>query len=167
MAYSLQNEETDAFRHRKGVKTIQNRLAKWFGIQSIKFKEAVMHTIRSNSMAENNQKNSSDIVVYQAKSSISDLWKKEDYWAIWLGFLILIIGLVLYLTRPPAGLKETIDKSNAVLKAEAARAPFKTIAWHKANDAKKKPKALSSAMGKKIKTFTNKPTGGARTLSSP
>ena len=31
-----------------------------------------------------------DIVVDVGKSSISDLWKKEDYWAIWLGFLALI-----------------------------------------------------------------------------
>lgn len=36
---------------------------------------------------------SSDIVIDQAKGSLSDLWKKEDYWAIWLGFILLIIGV--------------------------------------------------------------------------
>jgi hypothetical protein len=30
-----------------------------------------------------------DVVIDQARSQLSDLWKKEDYWAIWLGFIIL------------------------------------------------------------------------------
>ena len=35
---------------------------------------------------------SSAIVVDRAKSQWSDLWKKEDYWAIWIGFFILIVA---------------------------------------------------------------------------
>ena len=54
---------------------------------------------------------------------------------------------------------EKISKANATLKSESARAPFKTIAWYKAVDAKKKLKATGSSIGKKIKTFTNKPHG--------
>ena len=32
------------------------------------------------------EETSSAVVVDRGKSSWSDLWKKEDYWAIWLGF---------------------------------------------------------------------------------
>lgn len=33
------------------------------------------------------------IVVDRAKSQWSDLWKKEDYWAIWIGFFILAVAM--------------------------------------------------------------------------
>ena len=99
----------------------------------------------------------SEIVIDRGKGGISDLWKKEDYWAIWLGFALLILGIIIYFPRGPEGMQEKIDKANAVLQAEAARAPFKTIAWYKAMDAKKKLKATSSPIGKSIKKFTGKP----------
>ena len=89
----------------------------------------------------------------------ADLWKKEDYWAIWLGFAILILGLIIYLPLKPEGMNAKIDKANAVLKIESERAPFKTIEWYQAVDAKKKLKATGSSIGKSIKTFTNKPHG--------
>ena len=106
-------------------------------------------------MAEQN--NGSDIVRDRAKSSISDLWKKEDYWAIWLGFALLILGMIIYFPNPPAGTSEKIAKANATMQAESERAPFKTVAWYQAMDSKKKLKATSSPTGKKIKSFTAKP----------
>ena len=30
------------------------------------------------------------VVVDDGRARLSDLWKKEDYWAIWLGFVLLI-----------------------------------------------------------------------------
>ncbi len=108
---------------------------------------------------ERKQGSSSDVVTDKGVSKISDLWKKEDYWAIWLGIVILITGLAIFMPRGPEGMQATIEKSNAAMKTEAERAPFKTIAWHKANDAKGKLKASDSAAGKAIKTFTNKPHG--------
>lgn len=108
---------------------------------------------------ERKQGSSSDVVTDKGVSKISDLWKKEDYWAIWLGIVILVTGLAIFMPRGPEGMQATIEKSNATMKAEAARAPFKTIAWHKASDAKKKLKASDSAAGKAIKTFTSKPHG--------
>lgn len=101
----------------------------------------------------------SDVVIDRGESKISDLWKKEDYWAIWLGFLILIIGMFIYLPNVPDGARETIDKANQTLQAEAERAPFKTIAWYKASDSKKKPKASDLPIGKSVKKFTGKPHG--------
>jgi uncharacterized integral membrane protein (TIGR00698 family) len=96
-------------------------------------------------------------VTIQTDGQLSELWKKEDYWAIWLGFFILILGLIIYLPRGPAGMQEKIDKANATLKAESQRAPFKTIAWYNAVSAKKKLRARSSPAGKKIGKFTGKP----------
>ena len=41
-------------------------------------------------------KSGKDVVTDKGEGSISDLWKKEDYWAIWLGFAILIVGALIY-----------------------------------------------------------------------
>lgn len=92
-------------------------------------------------------------------AKLSDLWLKEDYWVIWLGIVILILGLIIFLPQKPEGMQAKIDQANATLKTESARAPFKTIAWYKAVDAKMKLKATGSSIGKKIKTLTNKPHG--------
>lgn len=100
-----------------------------------------------------------EVVVDKAESKLSDLWTKEDYWAIWLGFLILVIGMVIFLPRPPEKMQEKISKAEQTMQAEAARAPFKTIEWHKANDAKGKVKATSEGYAKGIKAFLSKPHG--------
>ncbi len=105
------------------------------------------------------EKGENQVVTASGKGDFSDLWKKEDYWAIWLGFFILILGLILFIPRGPEGFREKIDKANATLKAEAQKAPFKTIAWHNAVAAKKKFKASDSSLGKSIKALTTKPHG--------
>ncbi|MBU2646339.1 YeiH family protein [bacterium] len=100
-----------------------------------------------------------DIVRDVAKWEWSELWKKEDWWAVWLGFLLLVIGLIIYVPRGPAGMDEKIAAANATLKVESERAPFRTIAWFKASDAKGKLKATDSSAGKTIKVYTTKPHG--------
>ncbi len=85
----------------------------------------------------NKQDNSdSQVVTDRAKSSISDLWKKEDYWAIWLGFSLLIMGCILFLPNPPKQMETKIQLANETLEREAARAPFKTIEYYEAQDIK-------------------------------
>ncbi|MCG8470261.1 MAG: YeiH family protein [Desulfobacterales bacterium] len=101
--------------------------------------------------------NDSGIVVDKGASRFSDLWTKEDYWAIWLGFFVLIVGMILFFPKATPQKKMEIDQANAVLEMESAKAPFKTIAWYGAVDAKKKMKALSSDEGKLIKKVTSKP----------
>lgn len=108
-------------------------------------------------MAENTAKSS--VVVDNAKASWSDLWTKEDYWAIWLGALLLIVGCMIFLPRPPAGMGEVFDKSNAIMQAEAERAPFKTVAWFKAQDAKEKIKASGEPYAKALSKWLTKPKG--------
>jgi hypothetical protein len=108
---------------------------------------------------EDIEKGTSDVVVDRGEGKISDLWKKEDYWAIWLGFALLILGMIIYFPRGPEGMRDKINTANTTMEAEAERAPFKTIAWHKAKDSKKKLKATGSPIGKTINKFTSKPHG--------
>ena len=110
-------------------------------------------------MVDKNGAPDSGVVTDVASGSFSDLWKKEDYWAIWLGFMILVIGMIIYLPNPPAKMDEIFSKSNATMAAEAQKAPFKTVAWYKAADAKKKLKASSSPAGKWLKKLLGKPHG--------
>ncbi|WP_460032495.1 YeiH family protein [Megalodesulfovibrio paquesii] len=99
----------------------------------------------------------SDVVVDQAKSSWSDLWKKEDYWAIWLAFSLLAAGLILFRGTTPENMEATFDKNNAIMAAEAQRAPFKTVEWHQANDAKAKVKGTDLPFAKSIASFLATP----------
>lgn len=112
-------------------------------------------------MAENVRKDGgvSEVVIDKAESKLSDLWKKEDYWAIWLGFVLLAIGMIIFLPRQPENMHQNIAAAEMAMSAEAARAPFKTIEWHNASDAKQKIKATDQDFAKKISAFMSKPHG--------
>ena len=97
--------------------------------------------------------NQENLAIDIAKSSFSDLWKKEDYLAIWLGFIILVVGLVIFLPRAPANMNDDFAKFNSILKQEASRAPFKTIAWHEASEAKKKIRVSDQPFARSMKDF--------------
>ena len=98
-----------------------------------------------------------DVVIDKGTSSLSDLWKKEDYWAIWLGFIMLLAGVIIYFNNAPANMNQEIVDANQIPAAESSRTPLKTVAWYQAVDTKKKLKATSAPIGKTIKTFTSKP----------
>ncbi len=99
------------------------------------------------------------VVLDSGKTTLKDLYTKEDWMAIWMGFLILIIGLLIFLPRPPEKMAENIAKHNEILKAEAAKAPFKTVAWHKASSAKKGIKATDQPFAKTIQKYFDPPSG--------
>lgn len=101
----------------------------------------------------------SEVVIDKAASSISDLWKKEDYWAIWLGFALLVAGMFIFFPAKLDKMDETFAKSNAVMTAEAERSPFKTVAWYKAQDAKEKFKASSLPIAKDLANYLKHPQG--------
>jgi uncharacterized integral membrane protein (TIGR00698 family) len=100
----------------------------------------------------------SEIVVDRGKWEWSELWKKEDWWAIWLGFLVLIVGLIIFLPRPPAEMHEKLARADATMAAEDARAPFNTIEWHQANDTKSGLRARNEPHGKVIAKWLQKPS---------
>ena len=77
----------------------------------------------------------SDIVIDRGKSQFSDLWKKEDYWAIWIGLFLIIVAVCLVFGGRK-DLETKYDQYAATLKAEAAK-PFKTIEWYDASAAQK------------------------------
>ncbi len=99
----------------------------------------------------------SDVVTDVGKWEWSELWKKEDWWAVWLGFFILLLGIVFYF--PHAGdIKAKLGKAEATYGVQAKRtAELKTIAWYQLADAKKKVRARNIGLGKWIKKFSGKP----------
>lgn len=113
-------------------------------------------------MAEKTGKSSQEqdyVVIESGKTTLRDLYTKEDWMAIWLGFILLIVGLLIFLPRPPANMAQNLDQFNAALKAEAVRAPFKTVAWYEASNAKKKLRARDESLGKTLQNFMNAPSG--------
>jgi uncharacterized membrane protein YadS len=91
-------------------------------------------------------------------SGWAELYRKEDYWAIWLGFILIAIGLLIFLPRPPSGMREAIAKANATMKSESV-APFRTVAWHEASDQKGKVKATGESHAKTVAKILHQPHG--------
>lgn len=98
-----------------------------------------------------------DVVVDQGKSSWSDLWKTEDYLAIWMGLFLLVIGSLIYFNNQPKDMDKIFAESNTIMAAEAERAPFKTLGYYVAQDKKEAVQASKSSIGKAIKRWTSKP----------
>ena len=67
-------------------------------------------------MTEENesQNHNNQVVVDCATSKVSDLWKLEDCWAIWLAFFILIVGLIIYLPEASEEVNNKINESNTL-----------------------------------------------------
>ncbi|TWI67241.1 putative integral membrane protein (TIGR00698 family) [Desulfobotulus alkaliphilus] len=110
------------------------------------------------------QSRQAEIVVDQAKWEWSELYKKEDWWAIWLGIIILIVGLIIFLPRPPADMDQKITQSQNTMKAEDSRAPFHTLEWHRANDTLSGLRARNESHGKTLAKWLGTP---ARWASNP
>ena len=102
--------------------------------------------------------NSSDNIVQDNSTEKPGLFKHEDYWAIWLGFAILIIGMFLFLPNQPKDMHNIITSSNTTIAAEEARAPFRTIAWHDANDKKSSLRGRNvDGLGKTLGSYLERP----------
>jgi uncharacterized membrane protein YadS len=97
------------------------------------------------------------VVIDQQKWEWSQMWKKEDWWAIWLGFLLIVAGMLIFLPRGPEGMPEKLAKADTVLRAEDARAPFRTAEWHKANDTKSGLRATNEPYAKSIAKWLQMP----------
>lgn len=101
--------------------------------------------------------NGSDVVRDCQTWQWSEMWTKEDWWAIWLGFIILAVGMFVYF--PHSGdMKAKIEKAEAKYSAAANRTTaIKTIAWYKLSDGKKKAEARKIPAGKWLSKFSGKP----------
>ena len=101
-------------------------------------------------MEQNNE-----VVVDRAKSQWSDLWKKEDYWAIWIGFFFLIVAAWLCFGQRPA-LEAKFNEYETIIKAEESK-PFKTIEWYKATAAQKNVQAQKQSQVADVIAYLKKP----------
>ena len=98
-----------------------------------------------------------DVVTEKASFQWAHFINKEDSWAVWLGFALLAVGLLLYLPRVPESVEGTIAQANRTMQSESAIAPFKTVQWYEAFDTKQGLKATSTDFGKDIKTWLGRP----------
>ncbi|HKK91232.1 MAG TPA: putative sulfate exporter family transporter, partial [Desulfobacteraceae bacterium] len=97
-----------------------------------------------------------EVVVDKAKWQWSEMWKKEDWWAIWIGFFILIAAMFIYFPHT-GNMKEIIKNAEAEYGQAANRTnAIKTIAWYQLSDAKKSAQARKIPAGKWLKNFTHK-----------
>lgn len=87
----------------------------------------------------------------------SELRRKADWWAVWIGLFIILAGMVIYFPYQ-SKMEIKINNAETQWKEQALRtSKIKTIAWYKLTDAKQKAQAMKEKEGKAIKTFTNKP----------
>lgn len=82
----------------------------------------------------------------------------EDYWSIWIGGFILLVGLFLFFRNTPEDYIIQHEKYEAIQVEEKAKAPFKTIKWYDAFRSKQKIKASSEPVGQFFKKLTSKPS---------
>lgn len=75
------------------------------------------------------------IVIDRAKSSWSDLWKKEDYWAIWVGVAIVLLSIFMILPAKSEFIQK-IQTQNEIIAIEKEK-PYETVALIEAQKAKK------------------------------
>lgn len=101
----------------------------------------------------------SQIVQDVGKWEWAELFKKEDWWAIWLGFVILIAGMVIYFPQTGTMKTKLMDIDAKYAQAAQRTEKFKTIAWYQLYDAKKGVKANSIPAGKWLSTFSKKTHG--------
>ena len=99
------------------------------------------------------------VVVDVGRWEWSELLKKEDWWAIWLGLFILLLGVIIYF--PHAGeMNAKLTEIEGKYLAEAEKTDkFKTIGWYQLNDARAGVKVKDIAAGKWLSKFSKKPHG--------
>lgn len=66
-------------------------------------------------------------VDYVTAPSSSKLLRHEDYWAIWLGAFVLIVGLLINYVSLPVDAVKNIAAARATMSAEEAKAPIRTV----------------------------------------
>ena len=97
------------------------------------------------------------IVIDRAKSSWSDLWKKEDYWAIWVGLAIAFFAMFLILPSK-SDFVQKIQAQNDIISVEKAK-PYDTVALVEAKKAKKAIMGGSLPAMKEFKSYFYSPVG--------
>lgn len=82
--------------------------------------------------------------------------KTEDFWAICLGFSLLLLGVLLFFSQPPEDLENKYQTYQNILKTEATK-PVKTVTYWNAYDQQQQLKGTKESVGKRLKWLTDKP----------
>lgn len=90
----------------------------------------------------------------EPSTSKSELFAKEDYWAIWIGGFLLLIALLLFWTNA-SPIIDTVGQAEATMSAHTPQSE----AWQAARDELKDTKASTLPVGKFLKNLTTKPSG--------
>jgi uncharacterized integral membrane protein (TIGR00698 family) len=90
------------------------------------------------------------------KPSRFELLAKEDYWAIWIGFFVFIVCMIIFFTSPPPNMEEKFSESNEIIEKEK-ELPFKSIEWYNAVEDKQKITGSSQEHGKFLKKLFSSP----------
>ena len=80
----------------------------------------------------------------------------EDYWAIWTGSFLLILGLVLFLVFGRNSMKAEIYSNQQILQGQS-HIPFTTVAGFKANDQTKHLTGANTSFGIVMRKLTSRP----------
>jgi uncharacterized membrane protein YadS len=86
--------------------------------------------------------------------SFSALFKKEDYWSIWIGVGLLLLGTILFFANGISDYQQQHEALNQILTTEKAKTPFETVAWYDASDKQQKIKANDTPLGIFFKKLT-------------
>lgn len=97
-----------------------------------------------------------NIVVDQAGWEWSEMWKKEDWWAIWIGFFILIAAMFIYFPHTGEMKDKILQAEEKYGRAADRTSAIKTIEWYRLSDAKKKAEARKIPAGKWLSNFSDK-----------
>lgn len=87
----------------------------------------------------------------------SKLLTSEDYWAIWIGLLFLLIGVIVYVFISRNTIGEEIVMNEQQLAAQKSEVPFKTIDWYLSSEKKKRLTGENTEMGIVVKNLLSKP----------
>lgn len=104
----------------------------------------------------------SDVVIDRSRATWSDLWLKEDYWAIWIGLILLLAGTCLVFSNR-SELESKYQDYAAILRAESAK-PIKTVEYYQAAAAQKALQGQNLAPAKDFINYLKTP---ARWQSNP
>jgi uncharacterized membrane protein YadS len=89
----------------------------------------------------------------------SPLLLKDDYWSIWLGLGLLIVGLLSFYMIIPSDWQKQHADLEGTLRMEREEAPYKTLEWHSALEEKEQLKGSKLPLGQTLSRLTSKPSG--------
>lgn len=86
----------------------------------------------------------------------SKLWTSEDYWAIWIGGICLLAGIVVFLFIAKNEIAEDLSAAHSRT-LELSQNPVKTISWYIADEKVAKLTGANTGIGNSIKGLFTKP----------